>query len=160
MRGACRSAGSVLGSSQFGRRYPALFHGAQVGPDDLSCAAPECCAPQLPRQFGEGEHGVFACDIVPKTLELFLKRSPEDGPMGRSKNTIRGGGGELVEVRGVHGTAVNSHDVICSISLFSLYGVNRPLVCSMQSVHGRSPMTPQSLVRRPEASPTVRQKWL
>jgi hypothetical protein len=26
-------------------------------------------------QFGEGEHGVFAGDIVPKTLTLFLKQS-------------------------------------------------------------------------------------
>jgi hypothetical protein len=26
-------------------------------------------------QFGEGEHGVFASDIVPKTLALFLKQS-------------------------------------------------------------------------------------
>jgi hypothetical protein len=37
--------------------------------------APKCCAPQLPRQFGEGEPIVFACDIVPKTPVLFLKRS-------------------------------------------------------------------------------------
>jgi hypothetical protein len=26
----------------------------------------------LPRQFGEGEHGVFAGGIVPKILALFL----------------------------------------------------------------------------------------
>jgi hypothetical protein len=26
-------------------------------------------------QFGEGEHGVYAGDIVPQTLELFLQRS-------------------------------------------------------------------------------------
>jgi len=42
--------------------------------------ASKCCAPVLrtasyPRQFGEGEHGVFAGDIVPKTLTLLLKRS-------------------------------------------------------------------------------------
>ena len=35
----------------------------------------KCCARQLPRQFGEGEHGVFAGDVVPKTMALFLKRS-------------------------------------------------------------------------------------
>jgi len=35
----------------------------------------KCCAPQLPRQFGEGEHVVFAGGIVPKTLALFLKQS-------------------------------------------------------------------------------------
>jgi len=35
----------------------------------------KCCAPQLPRQFGEGEHGVFAGGIVLKTLTLFLKQS-------------------------------------------------------------------------------------
>ena len=38
-------------------------------------ALPKCCAPQLPRQFGEGEHGVFAGDTVPKTLALWLKQS-------------------------------------------------------------------------------------
>src|SRR5215470_8716338 len=37
--------------------------------------ATKCCAPQLPRQFGEGEPDVSACDIVPKTPVLFLKRS-------------------------------------------------------------------------------------
>jgi hypothetical protein len=36
---------------------------------------PQCCAPQLPRQFGEGEHIVFAGDTVPKTLALFLQQS-------------------------------------------------------------------------------------
>jgi len=41
---------------------------------------PKCCAPVLrtasyPRQFGEGEHGVLAGDIVPKTRTSFLKRS-------------------------------------------------------------------------------------
>jgi hypothetical protein len=30
---------------------------------------------ELPRQFGEGGHVVFAGDIVPKTLALFLKQS-------------------------------------------------------------------------------------
>jgi hypothetical protein len=35
----------------------------------------KCCAPQLPRQFGEGESVVFAGDMVSKTLTLFLKRS-------------------------------------------------------------------------------------
>ena len=39
----------------------------------------KCYAPQLPRQFGEGEHIVFAGDIVPKTLELFLKQSTKPG---------------------------------------------------------------------------------
>jgi hypothetical protein len=29
----------------------------------------------LPRQFGEGEHVVFAGGIVPKTLALFLQQS-------------------------------------------------------------------------------------
>jgi len=33
----------------------------------------KCCAPQLPRQVGEVKPVVFACDIVPKTLTLFLK---------------------------------------------------------------------------------------
>ena len=35
----------------------------------------KCCALQLPRQFGEGEHVVFAGNMVPKTLASFLKRS-------------------------------------------------------------------------------------
>jgi hypothetical protein len=40
----------------------------------------KCCAPQLPRQFGEGDHGVFAGGIVPKTLTLFLKQSTKPLP--------------------------------------------------------------------------------
>src|SRR5688572_7423250 len=39
---------------------------------DLSTLS-KCCAPQLPCQFGEGEHGVFASDRVLKTLTLLLK---------------------------------------------------------------------------------------
>jgi len=30
-------------------------------------------------QFGEGEHGVFAGDIVPETLALLLKQSTKCG---------------------------------------------------------------------------------
>src|SRR5262245_12025300 len=41
-------------------------------------AFPKCCALQLPRQFGEVEPVVFARDIVPKTLALFLKRSTKE----------------------------------------------------------------------------------
>jgi hypothetical protein len=33
----------------------------------------------LPRQLGEGKHVVFAGDIVPKTLALFLKQSTKAG---------------------------------------------------------------------------------
>jgi hypothetical protein len=33
----------------------------------------------LPRQFGEGKHVVFAGDIVPKTLALFLQQSTKAG---------------------------------------------------------------------------------
>ena len=45
---------------------------------------PKCCAPVLrtasyPCQFGEGEHVVFAGNIVPKTLALFLQRSTKPG---------------------------------------------------------------------------------
>ena len=40
-------------------------------------ATPKCCAPQLPRQFGEGESVVFTSDMVPKTRTLFLKQSPK-----------------------------------------------------------------------------------
>jgi hypothetical protein len=39
----------------------------------------QCCAPQLPRQFGEGESVVFAGDMVSKTLTLCLKRSTKAG---------------------------------------------------------------------------------
>src|SRR5262252_7864733 len=39
---------------------------------------PKCCAPQLPRQFGEVEPVVCARDIVPKTLALCLKRSTKE----------------------------------------------------------------------------------
>ena len=35
----------------------------------------KCCAPQLPRQFGEGESVVFASDMVPKTRTLLLQWS-------------------------------------------------------------------------------------
>ena len=45
-------------------------------------AQPKCCAPQLPRQFGEGEHIVFAGDIVLKTLGLFLQQSTKDAESG------------------------------------------------------------------------------
>jgi len=48
---------------------------------DIGRAPPKCCAPQLPRQFGEGEHVVFAGDIVPKTLELFLQQSTKHSNM-------------------------------------------------------------------------------
>ena len=46
----------------------------------------KCCAPVLrtasyPRQFGEGEHVVFAGDIVPKTAALFLKQSTKQSGM-------------------------------------------------------------------------------
>src|SRR5215510_14126874 len=43
----------------------------------------KCCAPPLPRQFGEVEPVVFARDIVPKTLVLFLKRSSKKACMRR-----------------------------------------------------------------------------
>jgi hypothetical protein len=42
---------------------------------NCGCSRAKCCAPQLPRQFGEGEHVVFAGNIIPKTLALCLKRS-------------------------------------------------------------------------------------
>src|SRR5215471_20733413 len=40
-----------------------------------TAAQPKCCAPQLPRQFGEVELVVFARDVVSKTLTLFLQQS-------------------------------------------------------------------------------------
>src|SRR5262249_34978737 len=57
------------------RHQHARKHPQNVGPPSEPDA--KCCAPQLPRQFGEGEHVVFAYAIVSQTLERFLKRSAQ-----------------------------------------------------------------------------------
>src|SRR5215470_13794090 len=57
-----------------------------------TAAQPKCCAPQLPRQFGEVELVVFACDIVLETLVLFLKRSTKEMGYGFSHIATRPGG--------------------------------------------------------------------
>ena len=46
-----------------------------VGRQDVIHCAMVLRTASYPRQFGEGGHAVFAGDIVPKTLELFLKQS-------------------------------------------------------------------------------------
>src|SRR5215813_9361084 len=57
----------------------------------LACRRrPKCGAPPSPRQFGEGEPVVFARDIVPKTLALFLKRSTKSLPSDNLEG-FRGG---------------------------------------------------------------------
>ena len=61
--------------------YPLLRHRTAYGAlssqcfDERNRQEAKCCAPQLPRQFGEGESVVFTSDMVPKTRTLFLKRS-------------------------------------------------------------------------------------
>ena len=56
------------------------YDSATVESVERSSCLPKCCAPQLPRQFGEGEHVVFAGGIVSKTLALFLKQSTKGEP--------------------------------------------------------------------------------
>ena len=46
-----------------------------VGRQDVIHCAMVLRTASYPRQFGEGEQVVFAGDIVPKTLALFLKQN-------------------------------------------------------------------------------------
>src|SRR5262245_3640366 len=79
----------------------------------MACAMPwmygsKCCAPVLrtasclvsmagpiavrSTQFGEGEHVIFAGDIAPETLALFLKQSSKGGECDPERGDFGGNG--------------------------------------------------------------------
>jgi HAE1 family hydrophobic/amphiphilic exporter-1 len=66
--------------------------------------ASECCAAQLPRQFGEEEPAGLVGDMAPETLPLFLQRSTKrppapartTAPSGRKTRRRRGSAGQGV----------------------------------------------------------------